>query len=199
LDIATFAVHAGDRVVVSGASGAGKTLLLRALARLDPLDAGVVSWGGEAITRDRVPSFRREVLYLAQRPATFEGTVEDALREPFALRAHRARTYDRGRALALLHDLGRMPAMLDKLTRDLSGGEQQTVALVRALLVEPTFLLLDEPTASLDPETAAKTELLIDAWSRSAPAHAAVWVSHDKDVAARLGMKVITLEGGRVT
>jgi putative ABC transport system ATP-binding protein len=198
LDIPSLEIHAGERVVVSGPSGAGKTLLLRALARLDPIE-GVVSWGGIAIEHDRVPAFRKDVLYVAQRPPSFEGTVEDTLREPFALRVHRGRTFDRERAAQLLGELGRAPELLDKPARELSGGEQQSVALVRALLVEPTFLLLDEPTASLDPDGAVRAERVIDAWTKENPERATVWVSHDPALAARFATRALVLAGGLVT
>ena len=160
----TFSVNFGDRLGVLGPSGAGKTVLLRALALLDPLDTGTVLFQRQVVGGDEVPRYRSQVIYLHQKPALQEGTVEDNLRLPFALKTHRERRFDRGLTAELLASLGRDTAFLDKSSRDLSGGEAQIVALVRAIELEPTMLLLDEPTASLDPATAQAVEAMLDRW-----------------------------------
>ena len=81
-------LRAGTRLAVVGPSGAGKTLLLRAVDLLDRPDSGCVRWKGQPVRRERVPGFRRQVLYLHQRPALVEDTVERALRRPLALKIH---------------------------------------------------------------------------------------------------------------
>jgi putative ABC transport system ATP-binding protein len=193
----SFAVNYSDRLGILGPSGAGKTV--RALAMLDPLDAGAIRWKGRSVGGDAVPAFRKQVIYLHQRPALFEGSVEDNLRYPFTLQAHRARTFDRGRAIDLLVSLGRDAAFLNKSSRDLSGGEAQIVAFVRAVQLEPAVLLLDEPTASLDPSTAAALEAVLDRWL-TAPAgqRALVWVSHDREQTLRMTARTIALHSGRL-
>ncbi len=160
----SFAINLGQRLALLGATGAGKTVLLRALALLDPLDAGSIDWQGRAVVGDATPAYRRQVVYLHQRPALFDGGVEDNLRHPFTLRVHQGRRFDRSRVLALLDGLGRGPAFLDRSIRDLSGGEAQIVALLRAVQLDPAVLLLDEPTASLDQTTAQAVEGLLDRW-----------------------------------
>src|SRR5436309_2804807 len=107
-------VRPGDRLALVGPSGSGKTLLLRALARLDPIDEGEVRWQGKVVRGEAVPAFRSRVAYLHQRPALFEGTVEDNLRQPYALRTHRAARFDRGRVVDWLATLGRDASFLAK-------------------------------------------------------------------------------------
>jgi putative ABC transport system ATP-binding protein len=192
-------VDRGARVAVLGPSGGGKTLLLRALALLDVLDEGVVLWSGQVIRCEAVPSYRGAVLYLHQRPTLFEGNVETNLRHPFSLRVHRNRCFDRDRIIQLLEQLGRDVSFLEKLHRDLSGGEAQIVALVRALQLDPTVLLLDEPTASLDREAATVIEGLIRRWhADGAGRRAYVWVTHDSGQAERVADQILWMEAGRV-
>jgi putative ABC transport system ATP-binding protein len=192
-------VKSGDRLGVLGPSGAGKTVLLRALALLDPLDAGMILYQGEVVVGDDVPGYRSQVIYLHQKPALQEGTVEDNLRHPFTLRAHHGRRFDRGRVTDLLVSLGRDAAFLDKSSRDLSGGEAQIAALVRAIQLEPTILLLDEPTASLDSITAQAVEALLDRWMDAhANERALVWVGHDRDQTLRMTERTVSLTAGRL-
>jgi putative ABC transport system ATP-binding protein len=144
-----------------------------------------------------VPDFRRQAIYLHQRPALFEGTVEDNLRQPFGLRVHRGRRFDREWITGRLRAVGRNADFLERFTRDLSGGEAQIVALLRAVQLTPLILLLDEPTAALDPETAQAAEQLVAAWRAEDAARATVWVSHNADQARRVADRTLRLVAGR--
>jgi putative ABC transport system ATP-binding protein len=195
----TFVVNPGDRLALVGPTGAGKTVLLRALSLLDPLHAGSMHWRGRAVRGEAVPEYRTQVLYLHQRPALLEGSVEENLRHPFALRVHRARRFDREQAEALLNQLGQPATFLGKSSRDLSGGEAQIVALLRAVQLDPAILLLDEPTASLDKMTARDVERLIDLWfAAGRGARALVWVSHDMDQTDRVASRRLRIRAGRL-
>ena len=187
----------GDRLAIVGPSAAGKTLLLRAVALLDRLDAGEVRWRGKVVAPVEVPDFRRQVIYLHQRPALFEGTIEENLRQPFGLRVHRERRFDRDWIIGRLRLVGRTAEFLECFTRDLSGGESQIVALLRALQLSPLILLLDEPTASLDPETAQAAEQLVAAWLAEDATRATVWVSHNVEQARRVADRTLRLVAGQ--
>jgi len=185
------AVDPGDRLAVRGPSGAGKTLLLRALAGLDALDEGELLADGEPVAS--LPQHRAAVAAVAQRPALFDTTVRDNVQAPFAFAVHDGVAYDEARALALLARLGRGAGLLDQTVDGLSGGEAQTVGLLRALLTDPVVLLLDEPTAGLDPERAAAVEAAVEAFLQADPARAAVWTSHDAAQLARVTTRSLDL------
>lgn len=192
-----FALRAGERAVLTGPSGSGKSVFLRALALLDPLDGGAVQWNGHAVPRTAIPRFRRHVAYLRQRPALLDGTVEDNLRYPYSLAVYRDSRFDAARAQALFDAAGRGADFLARPAAELSGGETQIVALVRVLQLDPDVLLLDEPTASLDPDSARAVEALVDAWFADDPSRrATVWVSHDLAQAARVGNRRLAMHAG---
>jgi len=192
-------IEAGSRWAISGPSGSGKTLLLRALALLDPVDAGDVLWQGRPVRHDEVPLFRSQAIYVHQRPALLEESVEAALQQPLRLRVHRRRAYCRARVLELLAALGRDAEFLEKNVRDLSGGEMQIVGLVRAIQLNPRVMLLDEPTAALDPATAGRLEQLMLRWvSEGSEPRAMVWVTHDVEQAGRVASHTARIEAGRL-
>jgi putative ABC transport system ATP-binding protein len=189
----------GQRVAVVGPSGSGKTVLLRALALLDPLHAGRIHWRGRQIAPRLIPAYRARVTYLPQRPVLIEGTVEQNLRAPFELRTHRDKSYDASRIGQWLEQLGRDPSLLRQSHGNLSGGEAQLIALLRVLQLDPDVLLLDEPTASLDPQATAALERLLSAWwNQSAGGRAMLWVTHDTGQARRVADRVGTLVDGRL-
>ncbi|WP_010092291.1 ATP-binding cassette domain-containing protein [Burkholderia ubonensis] len=192
-----FSLPAGARVAITGPSGSGKSVLLRALALLDPLDGGRVQWRGKPIRRSAIPRYRRSVAYLRQRPAQTDGTVESQLRYPYSLAVYRDLTFDRARAEQLAARAGRGADFLDKRASELSGGEAQIAALLRVLQLDPDVLLLDEPTAALDPDSTRAIEALVGAWFDAAPdARAYLWISHDPAQAARIGTLRVTMQAG---
>jgi len=177
----------GRRTLIMGANGAGKSLLLRLLHGLLPPCSGAVLWHGER------PARRAQAMVF-QRPVMLRRSVIANLR--FALRVQglgwRAREARAREALETAHltDKARQPARL------LSGGEQQRLAVARALVCDPEVLFLDEPTSSLDPASTQMIETLVNA------AHArgvtVVMVTHDRGQARRMGDAVIFLHAGRV-
>ncbi len=195
----TMSIHTGQRLALVGPTGSGKTLLLRTLAMLDPVDAGEVRWGDATVRGSDVPKFRSQVIYLHQRPALIEGTVEQNLQQPFLLRVHQNKTFDRARIINLLKLLGRTELFLSKQQRDLSGGEQQLTALLRAVQLDPDMLLLDEPTAALDANTTDQVEALVSTWlDEQAEARAIIWVTHDLEQARRVSARIMTIHEGRL-
>jgi len=200
LDGISLPVAAEECLAVVGGSGSGKTLLLRALALLDPVDEGCIHWRGRPVRHDEVPRFRSAAIYMHQRPAVWGGDVAAALQVPFSLGVHRRRKFDPEWIVRRLDGLGRDASFLDKSTGELSGGEMQIVALLRAMQLEPDLLLLDEPTAALDARATLAVESLLAGWAADSDANRAlVWVTHDAEQAARVGDRIVQMKDGRLS
>lgn len=196
----SLSVHGGDRLALVGPTGSGKTLLLRSLAMLDPVDAGEIRWQGKRVPGNEIPEFRSRVIYLHQRPALVEGTVEDNLRQPFSLQVHKKKPFRRERIVELLESLGRDESFLSKQQSDLSGGEAQLTALLRAIQLDPRILLLDEPTAALDSKATDMVETLVGQWLDEQPARrATAWVTHDREQARRISPTVLQIHDGKLS
>ena len=188
LDCITLTIADGPPTILIGPNGSGKTTLLRAAMGLIPLNGGRITWGG----REAAAPARRAIMF--QRPAMLRrsttGNIRYALAAadvPRANRQHRA-----GELLTLvgLDGLARRPA------RRLSGGEQQRLALARALARDPAILFLDEPTASLDPHATKAIEDIIRAVS--ARGVKVVMSTHDLGQAKRLAGDIVLLHRGRL-
>ena len=192
----------GELVAVMGSSGAGKSSLLRAVAALDPFDAGSIVVDGVALdagphrsSRTLAP-LRRKVGMVFQFHALFEHltALENVCLGPMHVQGV-APADAEARARVLLEQLG-VDARCTALPRELSGGEAQRVAIARALAMDPPLLLLDEPTASLDP--ARRTELGASLRALAASGRALVITSHDEDFVRAHATRVVMLEAGRV-
>jgi ABC-type iron transport system FetAB ATPase subunit len=162
-------VEAGECVCVSGPSGAGKTLLLRAVADLDPHEGRVALDDVDSLGVD-APSWRKAVGMLPAESQWWGDTVGPHLP-----------AVDRER----LGVLGFEPDVLGWEIPRLSTGEKQRLALFRLLAHRPRALLLDEPTASLDPSNVGQVEALLADYRRTADAPV-LWVSHDRAQAERV-------------
>ncbi|MBC7906187.1 MAG: ATP-binding cassette domain-containing protein [Rhodospirillaceae bacterium] len=180
LQPASFTLAAGECVVVQGASGAGKSLLLRAIADLDP-NQGRVSLDGHDRAEMAATAWRARVGYVPAEPGWWADRVD----------AHFLNWND-----SLARRLNLPDGMGTAMVVQLSTGERQRLALLRALERQPHVLLLDEPTAALDATATALVEELLA--ERRAGGMAQLWVSHDADQAARLGGRRLVVEHGRV-
>jgi putative ABC transport system ATP-binding protein len=184
----------GERVAVVGASGCGKSQLLRAIANLDPIQEGYIFFQGKSIDSCYTPQYRSQVVYLHQRPALWEGTVEDNLKQVYRLATHRQQVYNRQLILNYLQLLHKPADFLQRSVSAISGGEAQILAFLRALQLSPLVLLLDEPTASLDMATANSLEALVAAWQKEDPQRAYLWTSHDPVQLQRITHRQINLK-----
>lgn len=194
---ADFSLFAGERVAISGNSGAGKSVFLRLLALLDAPSSGEILWMSSPVTAQTMTRYRSCVCYLGQRAALVDGSVRDNLQLPFTLKALRPRTFDLAAADELLSLAGKPQGFIDKAAIELSGGEAQIVALIRVLLMQPQVILFDEPTSALDPQSAAAVEALVMNWFNAAnQARAYIWVSHDHAQAQRMSGRQLTMQQG---
>ncbi|MEZ4389295.1 MAG: ATP-binding cassette domain-containing protein [Candidatus Krumholzibacteriia bacterium] len=184
-------LQAGEIVACRGASGTGKTTLLRTLACLQDPAAGRLELAAGSPAEHGWPAWRRRVMLVPQQPIMLADTVRDELAHAFTYRGHTA-GFDADRARRLLADvnLGDVPDAAPP--QDLSVGQQQRVALVRALLLDPDVLLLDEPTSALDLDAAEAVRTLVRREVTSRPA-AALVVSHDSGGSARWCDRVLDL------
>lgn len=183
-------IRAGARVAVMGANGAGKSLLLRLLHGLIPPGAGEIRWRGRPLDRRG----RRAQAMVFQRPVMLRRSVRANLR--FALAARGVRGAERAARQAEAVARARLSGLAHRPARVLSAGEQQRLAVARALACAPDLLLLDEPTASLDPASTHAVEALIGEAHESGVATA--MVTHDAGQARRLADELVFLDAGRV-
>ena len=190
IDGVDLTIEAGPLTVLMGPNGAGKSLLLRVLAGLLAPDAGTVSWAGRAPGRNRALGLG----FVFQKPVLLRrsalANVAYALKVAGVGRGERT-----NRAAEALAQAG-LAHLASSAARVLSGGEQQRIAIARALATEPQVLLLDEPTASLDPAATAAIEAQVQQAARAGTK--VVFVTHDIGQARRLAGEVVFMDRGRI-
>jgi polar amino acid transport system ATP-binding protein len=195
-------VRRGEIVAIMGPSGSGKTTILRAVAGLERFQAGTIDVdgvrlaGGADASTATLRELRRKVGMVFQFHCLFEhlSAIENVCLAP--VHAHGVAPADaRTRGLALLRAFG-VDHRAAALPRQLSGGEAQRVAIARALAVDPPLLLMDEPTASLDPERRAELGALLQGLQRQQ--RTLIVSTHDEDFARDFATRILRLRDGVV-
>ncbi|WP_141688232.1 energy-coupling factor ABC transporter ATP-binding protein [Bradyrhizobium paxllaeri] len=188
LDNIALTLKSGPPTVLIGPNGSGKSTLLRVAMGLLAPSRGRITWGG----LENVPPHKRAIVF--QRPAMLRRSAAANIR--FALRAAGTPRAEHARRTGELLALVGLQALADRAARRLSGGEQQRLALARALARDPAVLFLDEPTASLDPVATKAVEDIIRAVSERNIK--VVMATHDFGEARRLSGDVVMLHRGRI-
>ncbi len=181
----SLSIAAGERVALVGANGAGKSTLLRLLHGL------LLPTGGSV----QLQSGLRQAM-LFQRPHMLRMRVDSQLALGLWLRGTPWQQA-RQQAMAALQQF-ELHELAARKAHNLSGGQQQRVAMAQAWALEPQMLLLDEPTASLDPHAKAEVESLLQAFAQARPEASLVFASHNLGQVKRLATRVLYLERGRL-
>jgi putative ABC transport system ATP-binding protein len=186
-------VATGETLTIIGPSGAGKSTFLRLLCRLDEPTEGTVYFDGTDYRSIDPTELRTRIGLVPQSPALREGTVRENVTIAPRLRDE---PVEPGRVETLLGRVD-LAGYADRPVADLSGGEAQRVAIARTLMIDPEALLLDEPTASLDPDAQAEIEsLLTDLLTTSD--RTVLLVTHDQGQADRVADRVVRFVDGQV-
>ncbi len=170
-------VHKGERILIVGPTGKGKSSLLNTLNLMNQSYEGEIIFDGKTLQEYRPHLLRTRICMVMQEPFLGDGTVQEVLDEPLSYSAINSGDHDNreGRIKGLFENFQLPLSYLDKPADQLSGGEKQRVALIRALLLRPQILLLDEISSALDQKTSAIiSKCIFDSYPGSVIA-----ISHD--------------------
>ena len=191
VDSVSLDVGAGETLGILGPSGSGKSTLLRAICGLEQLEAGTVCWDGVDITTVPVHERGFALMFQDGQLFTHQSVAQNV---GYALRVRREPSSAR---VAELLELVGLAGFGDRRVTELSGGEQQRVALARSLAASPRLLLLDEPLSSLDRELRERLARDLRA-ILSATRQTAMFVTHDQDEAFEVSDRIAIMMGGRL-
>jgi phospholipid/cholesterol/gamma-HCH transport system ATP-binding protein len=193
-------VKHGETVAVLGRSGIGKSVLLKLIIGLQPSDSGSVKIDGQEITSldlQQLNEVRKRIGFLFQEAALYDSlTVEENVAFPLSRHTNMSVADRTRRVRELLGGVG-MDQDLDKMPSEISGGMQKRVGLARALALDPSILLFDEPTAGLDPITATEIGKLIVELKQKRQMTAIV-VTHDIRGARTFSDRMVLIHEGNI-
>ena len=194
----SFSLEPGELAFVTGRSGAGKSTLLKLIPAIERPSSGSVIVNGQnvgALKRAAIPHLRRNLgLVFQDQKLLYDRSVYDNVMLPLAFSAHAPKEAAR-RARAALDKVGLLGREKANPVQ-LSGGEQQRLAIARAVVNRPAVLIADEPTANLDAESAARIVDIFVAFNQVGVT--VLIATHDRALVARYGRRVLTLSQGRL-
>ncbi|MEL6381224.1 MAG: ATP-binding cassette domain-containing protein [Cyanobacteria bacterium J06626_18] len=196
LDSISLAIAPGEFVALLGPSGAGKTSLLKLLNRLKSPDSGAIQFQGSPIEALSAIELRRQVVLVGQDCRLLGMSVRETLQYPLQLQAVTEATR-RDRVLSWLEQLHLPKEWLDRTELELSGGQQQQVGIARALIMEPTILLLDEPTSAQDIGAATRMLSVIQTQVKERGL-TVIMSNHQLELAEQFCDRVLYLDRGRL-
>lgn len=175
----SFVLNTGEKAVLVGRSGAGKSTILNTLLGLHRVTEGGISFSGQPLNATTLRTIRSSVAYIGQEPILGGDTVREALLLPFRFKSHRGHAPTESQLIERLQALDLPASILDQPCAKISGGEKQCIALARALLLGKKVYLLDEVTSAVDTES---KKVVMDILSGSgltvlSVAHDPEWIS----------------------
>lgn len=191
LDIEDLVIEKGIITGITGPNGSGKTTLLNIIGGLEDRHEGRVTYGGEPYS----DLIKLKTTLVSQKPYLFRRSVFDNIAYPLYLRkVARPAAQEKVMEIAELLSINNL---MNKKGHQLSGGESQKVAIARAMVMEPELLLLDEPTASLDPESVIKIEKSLSEYQKQKGCTMVI-ITHNIEQSIRLCDRMVCLERGKV-
>jgi tungstate transport system ATP-binding protein len=191
-------VERGEILGLIGPTGSGKTTLLRLVNLLDEPSTGSILFDGREVSgrpeREKLAA-RRRMAMVFQKPVMFKASVEENVSFGLKMRGRDDAEGVRGRMKEALATVG-LSGYESRDANTLSGGEMQRIALARALVLQPELLLLDEPTANLDPGSAASVDSLLQ--SLAGGRTAVILATHNMQQCRKLADRVAVLQAGRL-
>jgi D-methionine transport system ATP-binding protein len=192
----SFTVEKSERLAIIGASGVGKTTLLRLLNRLDEPTSGVITFTEQPLTKIPVIKLRQKVVMIPQEPKLLGMKVQNALMYPLQLQ-QLSKTAIQQRIEIVQSQLSIPEEWLDRNELQLSLGQRQLVAIARGLVMQPQVLLLDEPTSALD---AGSSHHLMETLIKLSHTNATtiIMVNHQLNLVEQFAQQVIYMEKGQI-
>ena len=195
LDKLSLTVHRGQFILITGPSGGGKSTLMRLLVRLEELQSGTIAFRGHNLNTLWPPELRTKIVLLQQTPTLSQGTIRENLLMAYGFQTNRSLVPPSNEQLreqldrVLLHDVElKAPAV------SLSVGQRQRLCLVRALLMEPEVLLLDEPVSALDPVSRKVVEKVTEDLNQEGLT--IIMISHAHFAPQQVAVRRLALENG---
>lgn len=189
----SFEVKKGDCISIVGASGSGKSTMLKLCADLITASSGEIIFDGRDYLIYNPLELRKRISYCIQIPYLFGDTVRDNLEFPFKIRKE---PLDKEKIITLLNRFGLEDDIINKNIDSLSGGEKQRICIIRNLVYTPEILLLDEATSALDKDTAKRVEEYIK--ELNALGVTVLWITHSIEQSRGIFNKTIVVSDGKI-
>ncbi len=190
----SFAVYPGNKIAIAGASGAGKTSLVRLCNLLHSPTEGKIIFSATDIAQTSITKLRQQIVLVPQEPKLLGMTVQEALVYP--LKLQQLSSSEIKQRVATWSEALKIPQIwLERYESRLSLGQRQLVAIARALVMQPTILLLDEPTSALDMGTSDRLLSLLNSLAKNQEM-TIMMVNHQLELSAKFANRILYLEKG---